>query len=493
MNPIPRAAITLIAALALLASACGSSDDAGVPSADGATSTSASVPATTPSAVADDAGPDDDDTSDGPDDEEADRDDEETSDELAAEDVPAYVAAYEDALTTSTLRVGDGDPTPIDRAEFIDALTVRSGSDTVEFVLGGAGVEEVVATIDGAVWSTDDQATMAELSADVDQLEPGDTWETTITVADATDPTTEQTVQVRLDTDLIGGGDSTIEVVDGGADQAVATISGVLGTETYLQLQDVIEANPDVDTLVMLSVEGSENDAINLHTSRLIRQAGWTTWLPASGDISSGGVDMFLAGQERIIEPGGFLGVHSWGSSDGDVVATDLPDDHPAHRAQLDYVTEMLGAGIGPDFYFYTLEAAPASSIHRMTPEEVETYGLATEPADTPLPASVTGPPAGYLQLADQIYLKHRVLGCEIEGETVTAKLESEELGQVDVEATGDNGQLTWTDLPPDLTATHPVVGVSVDGGQVTLDTDLDFDDLIGQDTSGADLTIDCR
>jgi len=155
-------------------------------------------------------------------------------------------------------------------------------------------------------------------------------------------------------------------------------------------------------------------------------------------------------------------------------------------------VTEMLGPDIGPDFYFYTLAAAPASSIHRMTPEEVETYGLATGSPDAPLPASVTGPPAGYLQLADQVYLKHRVLGCEIDGDTITAQLESEELGPLDVEATGDDGQLTWTDLPPDLTATHPVVGVSVDGDQVTLATDLDFDDLIGQDTSGADLTIDC-
>ncbi len=475
--------LAIIAALGLFGSACGSSNDSAT--SESTTSSTASSETTPTSAArssttATDAG--------------IDNEDEPTSDELAAEDVPAYVAAYEDALSRSTVQLGDGEPLPIDRAEFSESLTVRSGADSIEFVLGNGGVEEVVATIDDQVWSSDDPATMAELSEDVDELEPGDAWEPTFTVASATDPASDETISLRLDTDLIGGGDSTIEVVElvEGGDQVVATITGVLGTETYLQLQETIEANPEIDTLVMLSVEGSENDAINLHTSRLIREAGWSTWVPANGDISSGGVDMFLAGQERIIEPGGFLGVHSWGSSDGDVVAADLPEDHPAHQAQLDYVTEMLGPDIGPDFYFYTLAAAPASSIHRMTAAEVETYDLATSTPDTPIPASVTGPPAAYLQLADQIYLKHQVLSCAIDAGTVTAQLASEELGLVELEATGSDGQLTWTDLPPELTDTHPVSGVSTDGDQVTLLADLDFDDLIGQDTSGADLTIDC-
>lgn len=485
MIPTPRATLALLVILAMIVSACGSSDEGTDQTAGGESATSSTVPATTPTATTDADGESDDIDADSQSDDQEDAED--ASDELAADDVPAYVSAYADALATSTLQVGDDDQTPIDRAEFLDALTVRSGADTIEFVLGDDGVVEVVATIDGEVWSTDDPVTTAELSAAFEQLEPGDLWEVAITVADVADPATEQEIVVRLDTDLIGGGDSTIEVVDG-----YATITGVLGTETYVQLQEVIEANPEIDTLVMLSVEGSENDAINLHTSRLLRQAGWTTWVPASGDISSGGVDMFLAGQKRVIEPGGFLGVHSWGSSDSDVVAAELPDDHPAHRAQLDYVTEMLGPDIGPDFYFYTLEAAPAASIHRMTDQEIDTYGLATAPPETPIPVSVTGPPSAYLQPIEQVYLKHLVLSCQIDGDTITAELESEELGLVELETVGDDGQLTWTELPPGLTATHPVTGVSVSDRQVFVGVDLDFDDLLGDDTSGADFSIDC-
>ncbi len=455
-------AVATVALLALVVAACGWDDDPGTGSA------------TTPTARTQ-AG------------DEPDRSADDDTDELAAEDVPAYVAAHEEALATSALQVGDGRPRPIDRAEFLDGITVRSGDDTVDFVLDGDGIAEVVARLDGEAWVADDPEVLDQLVSAFDSIEPGDVWEAAFTVVGAADPTATRTVTMRLDTDLIGGGDSTVEVVDG-----YATISGVLGTETYGQLRDAIEANPEIDTLVMLSVEGSENDAINLHTSRLIRQAGWTTWLPANGDISSGGVDMFLAGRERVIEPGGFLGVHSWGSSDGDVVAAELPEDHPAHRAQLAYVTEMLGPDVGPDFYFYTLDAAPAASIHRMTDDEVETYGLATRRATTAIPTSITGPPAGYLQLVDQVYLKHRVLACEIDGESVVARLESDELGRVDLLATAGEGQLTWSDLPPGPTAAHPVTGVSIDGDHLTVDADLDLDDLIGRDTGRADFAIDC-
>jgi len=45
----------------------------------------------------------------------------------------------------------------------------------------------------------------------------------------------------------------------------------------------------------------------------------------------------------------------------------------------LAYFSEMLGNKLGPDFYFYTLEAAQFDSIHYMTDEEIKKWNIATE------------------------------------------------------------------------------------------------------------------
>ena len=105
----------------------------------------------------------------------------------------------------------------------------------------------------------------------------------------------------------IGAGDSSLVIEDG-----KAYLSGILGTKTYRQIQNLIKNNPEVKTIVFTEIEGSVNDAINMHTGRLIRKHGYTTRLLADSDIASGGVDLFCAGKERIVERGAMIGVHSW-------------------------------------------------------------------------------------------------------------------------------------------------------------------------------------
>ncbi|MEM7152058.1 MAG: hypothetical protein AAF799_04410 [Myxococcota bacterium] len=160
-------------------------------------------------------------------------------------------------------------------------------------------------------------------------------------------------------------------------DGSTATLEGTLGSVTYRQVDAIIEQRPEVDTLVMQDVPGSINDEVNVQTGRLIREAGWGTFVPADGQIASGGVDLFCAGFERSIEPGAMLGVHSW--SDGVMDGADYPQDHPAHESQLAYFIEMLGDPLGPDFYWFTLAAAPAEDIHWMTDDEIATHQLLTE------------------------------------------------------------------------------------------------------------------
>lgn len=152
-----------------------------------------------------------------------------------------------------------------------------------------------------------------------------------------------------------------------------AMLSGALGTNSYIQLKALIADNPSLDTIVLKNIDGSVNDAMNLHTARLAREAKLTTLMPADGEAYSGGVDFYLAGYKRVYEPGGKLGVHSWCCVDGKG-ASELGRDHPEHGPQLTFVREMMGDPLGPDFYFFTLEAAPHDGIHLMSAAEIEQY-----------------------------------------------------------------------------------------------------------------------
>ena len=239
---------------------------------------------------------------------------------------------------------------------------------------------------------------------------------------------------------------------------------------------------------------GSVNDEINVHTARLIREAGLTTWLPANGDISSGGVDMFAAGAERVFESGGYVGVHSWGAPGTDVVAAELPRDDPAHRSQLEYFSEMLGDTDGPEFYFYTLNAAPFEAIHRMTPEEIDAFGLTTRVADTSIPASVAGSPSGYLSnTAVGGDLKLSVQTCASAGsDDVVASLFSDDLGELQLTVVDGRGELVFVEFA-DLLDPADVTGVGLVDGQVSGTAGVDWAAL-GLDTDEpTQLTLTCN
>ncbi|WP_298520441.1 hypothetical protein [uncultured Kordia sp.] len=168
---------------------------------------------------------------------------------------------------------------------------------------------------------------------------------------------------------VMGAGNSKIEVKGN-----EAYLSGTLGTITYHQIKNIIENHKNVQTIVLTQVDGSINDAVNMHTGRILREAGLNTKVLSDSDIASGGVDLFCAGNKRIIEKGAKLGVHSWAGED--IKADELPKDHPAHQYQIAYFTQMLGAKNGPEFYFYTLSAAPPENIHYMSEKEIKDWKL---------------------------------------------------------------------------------------------------------------------
>lgn len=148
-----------------------------------------------------------------------------------------------------------------------------------------------------------------------------------------------------------------------------------INSKTYDQFVELIENNPQIDTLVEEIVSGSVDDNTMIKLGYFIRARGLNTKLLAWSEIDSGGVDLFLAGVERTMADGAHIGVHSW--SDGFKEAKDYPQDAPEHEANRKYIEDMLGTD---DFYWFTIYAAAADGIHEMTMEEIEKYGLLTTP-----------------------------------------------------------------------------------------------------------------
>ena len=197
---------------------------------------------------------------------------------------------------------------------------------------------------------------------------------TRVTGVLSSDTTTDKNITIDFDETSFGKGNSSVTV-----NGNIATINGELGSITYNQILDLNQNEREVNILLLAEIDGSVNDEVNVETGRLIRKAGYTTWVNSSSEIYSGGVDLFCSGKERIIDNGAVLGVHSWCCGENGEEAYEIPENDPQHNTQISYFNEMLGQPIGREFYFYTINAAGADGIHVMTASEIDQYGLSTK------------------------------------------------------------------------------------------------------------------
>lgn len=155
-------------------------------------------------------------------------------------------------------------------------------------------------------------------------------------------------------------------------------LSGDIDDTALDALKEVIADNPQAKTLVLTYVGGSVDDEANLELAQEVRRLGLATVVPTGGLIASGGTDLFLAGTKRTLGQGACVGVHAW-ATDG-YTARDIPGDDPEHQGYIDYFTFV---GIDPEFYWYTLEAAPAEEMHWMSATEARQFDMATTPIPT--------------------------------------------------------------------------------------------------------------
>lgn len=171
-----------------------------------------------------------------------------------------------------------------------------------------------------------------------------------------------------------------------------ATMYGILGATSPALIEKLHRNHPNVTKIVMQDVPGSEDDEKALLADELVRKYKYHTHVPKDGHVASGGTDMFTAGLIRTIETGAKLGVHSWAESDdqGNAIAgSSYPKSSLKHKPYHDFYKLM---NIHVDFYWFTMNAAPADGIHYMTVAEMQKYNLLTsDPAARTLASSFKG------------------------------------------------------------------------------------------------------
>jgi len=151
-------------------------------------------------------------------------------------------------------------------------------------------------------------------------------------------------------------------------------LMGDFNSKSYKQVTRALNTHPKVKTIVLTASSGSLDDDTTFKLARYIRSKGLNTHLLSNSVIASGAVDLFLSGNQRTIEKGAKIGVHSW--SDGSKQAKDFPRDHEDHQLNANYIRDMMGTDA---FYWFTIYSAPADSIYWMKADEAKTYGMIDE------------------------------------------------------------------------------------------------------------------
>lgn len=163
------------------------------------------------------------------------------------------------------------------------------------------------------------------------------------------------------------------------ADDTTIEMNGVISSSSLKNFNNLYDSFPNINKINIEQCDGSEDDETNLLLSKRVHDLNINTHLLNEGLIASGGMDFFLAGIRRTKGTNTQIGVHSW-SDGGATQATDFPVGHTNH---LPYINYYVSVGFtqqqAEDFYYFTINAAPAESIHWMTNEEISLYNILTD------------------------------------------------------------------------------------------------------------------
>lgn len=153
-------------------------------------------------------------------------------------------------------------------------------------------------------------------------------------------------------------------------DAGRAAMVDITDSASPAQFEAMMKAYPGITTIEMIEVPGTEDDRANLKLGRMIRARGMTTHVPAGGSVRSGGVELFLAGKNRIADPGAEFAVHAWADEDGREPG-DYPADAPENRAYIEYYKDMgMADGDARAFYAMT-NSVPNADAKWMTADDM--------------------------------------------------------------------------------------------------------------------------
>lgn len=161
-------------------------------------------------------------------------------------------------------------------------------------------------------------------------------------------------------------------------DSTTIEMNGVINRKSLDNFNELVDHYPNVNQINIKECEGSSDDEVNLKLAKKVYQRQMGTHILDDGLIASGGTDFFLAGKTRTKGDNTKIGVHAWAGLL--VEATDFPEGHENHLPYIEYYVSVgFSQEEAEDFYYYTIHAAPADSIHWMTDEEIEQYNMLTE------------------------------------------------------------------------------------------------------------------
>ncbi len=152
-----------------------------------------------------------------------------------------------------------------------------------------------------------------------------------------------------------------------------AYVYGTTDSASAGAVDDLVQENPQIDTLVLKYMPGTVDADQNLRLARSVRRNRLKTHLERNSRIASGAVDLFLAGTERTMACGAQIGVHSWSIVGLETYEPRKDIFDARQRRQEGFLRDM---GIDPDFYVFTRDAASPQELHILSPEEINRYNL---------------------------------------------------------------------------------------------------------------------
>lgn len=102
------------------------------------------------------------------------------------------------------------------------------------------------------------------------------------------------------------------------------------------QFAAMLRAFPHIAAIEMIECPGTDDDRANLRLGMMIHARGIAMHVPRGGSVRSGAVELFLAGAQRIADPGAEFAVHSWADEDG-LEPKNFAADAPENRIYIDY------------------------------------------------------------------------------------------------------------------------------------------------------------